>query len=104
MSIGVKINITTDFKAIKRNIRAVKKEIAGLPREAADYFRQVTPIDTGYARRHTFLNNQTIVGDYPYATYLEQGWSDQAPEGMVKPTQEYIDKRVEQINRKALGK
>lgn len=53
-------------------------------------FKDVTPRDKGNAVRNTKLEGNEIVADYPYATRLENGYSSQAPEGMSKPTIEFI--------------
>jgi len=72
-----------------------------LAREAYDYFRNITPIaevNGGNARRNTNLRGNEIQARYPYAQRLDEGWSKQAPQGMTKPTekfiQEYIKKQV----------
>lgn len=65
--------------------------------EAYQYFRSVTPIQSGNARRNTHLRGDEIRADYAYATRLDTGWSRQAPNGMSEPTtkfiQEYIKKQ-----------
>jgi hypothetical protein len=69
-----------------------------LAREAFDYFRGITPIRKGNARRSTHLQGDEIQADYAYAQRLDDGYSPQAPRGMTKPTekfiQEYIRKQV----------
>jgi len=57
---------------------------------AHKYFVENTPIDEGNARRNTKKENNEIIADYPYAQRLEEGYSDQAPEGMSKPTIEQV--------------
>ena len=61
-----------------------------LARVAYEKFKDVTPVDKGNARRNTKLAGNEIVADYAYATRLENGYSDQAPEGMSKPTIDFI--------------
>lgn len=53
-----------------------------------------TPVDTGRARKSTLLKDNEIQARYPYAQRLDQGWSKQAPEGMTKPTENYIEQYV----------
>lgn len=60
-------------------------------------FQKNTPIRTGYARAHTFEEPSSIVADYPYATFLEQGRSKQAPRGMIEPTTEFVKRLIPQI-------
>lgn len=63
-------------------------------------FRVKTPIRTGNAKRKTKLKGNTIHAAYPYASYLDEGRSKQAPDGMSKPTTELITKEIEKIFRK----
>ncbi len=86
-------NITSDL--IK-----FKKELEQLPAEALAVFKKSTPIDTGHARRNTRLRGDTIEADYPYARALENGHSRQAPNGMTRPTEDFIERRVDTILRK----
>jgi hypothetical protein len=72
-----------------------------LAREAYDYFKGITPIariNGGNAKRSTRLSGNEIQADYPYAQRLDDGYSSQAPQGMTRPTekfiQEYIKKQV----------
>jgi hypothetical protein len=68
-------------------------------------FLKVTPIKTGNAKRSTSLQGTQIRANYPYADVLDQGrgfrdgqmrGSEQAPEGMTKPTIEAIRNYVYQ--------
>jgi len=61
-----------------------------LAKEAYDFFRQTTPVDTGNARRNTKRSGDTILAQYPYAVRLDNGYSKQAPDGMSRPTEKYI--------------
>jgi hypothetical protein len=61
-----------------------------LARAAYKYFRDNTPIKSGYARRNTHLVGDTIEADYRYAQRLDTGWSNQAPNGMTRPTEQFI--------------
>jgi hypothetical protein len=103
---SVKVNdkITTDL------IRK-QQQINKLPEQAFMYWKSITPIDKGNAKRNTTFNraNEEIVSNYPYAEVLDQGrgfrdgkmrGSKQAPKGMSKPTEEYIAKQLQKIMRK----
>lgn len=57
---------------------------------AYKFFRDTTPVKTGNARRNTHLVNDTVVADYRYAQRLDNGYSAQAPDGMTKPTDQYM--------------
>jgi hypothetical protein len=101
------IQFTVD---IKNNtgpwIRNIQRQLATLPREAYQEFVKVTPVDTGNAKRKTTRSGDTINANYQYAGVLDKGrhmtgkgmrGSKQAPKGMIKPTQEFIARRVKQI-------
>lgn len=93
LNFNVKDNITA---SIGRMTRA----LSGLPKEAYHEFVSQTPIDTGNARRHTQLRGHEIQANYAYAKRLDEGHSKQAPRGMVKPTEQFIQRRARQIMRK----
>jgi hypothetical protein len=59
-----------------------------------------TPIDTGNARNNTKLSKDSILAQYPYAQRLNQGYSKQAPDGMSKPTDDYIKKYIANYSKK----
>ena len=70
-----------------------------ISQEAYRKFVEVTPIKTGNAKRNTKLNGNEINADYQYANVLDKGrhmtnkgmrGSDQAPDGMTKPTIEHV--------------
>lgn len=71
-----------------------------LAQEAYKVFKANTAIDTGNARRNTTLQGDEIHASYPYAKRLDQGWSNQFPEGMSKPTKKHISDYI----KKELGK
>ena len=79
--------------------KRIKSKLATLPKEVHREFVKVTPIDTGNARNKTKLLGQTIHARYPYARRLDNGWSKQAPNGMIKPTRTWMRRRIQQILR-----
>jgi hypothetical protein len=84
---------------INLRLQQIKKEITAtaMAKEAHQYFRKITPIapvQGGNARRNTFLVNDTVQANYPYAQRLDQGYSRQAPDGMSKPTIQYMQDLV----------
>lgn len=94
MSLNFKITI--DDK-ITPSSKAKQKQLSSVPKDAYTFFRAHTPVRTGNARAHTFLRKDTIIGAYPYAQRLDDGYSRQAPDGMSKPTEAYIKSRLDQI-------
>lgn len=67
-----------------------------LTRVAYDYFKKITPVKSGNARAHTTMSGNEIRAEYPYAKRLDNGWSKQAPNGMVQPTVDYLNKYIKQ--------
>ena len=87
----VKDNITPDL------IQA-QKEMQLVAPDAFKLFKSHTPIRSGNARSKTRLeDNTTIVANYPYAVRLDQGYSNQAPDGMTKPTEAFLKRRLDKI-------
>lgn len=78
----------------------IQNQLARLPQEAYKVFKDNTPIKTGNARRKTRLSGDTIRADYPYAEKLNEGYSKQAPQGMVTPTEKFLRNRIREILRK----
>jgi hypothetical protein len=74
------------LQGVKRNVMT----------KAFAYFKSITPIDTGNARRKTRLDSRfRIIANYAYAFVLDKGrhmasrgmrGSKQAPKGMSNPT------------------
>lgn len=63
--------------------------------EAHKFFKDATPIDQGNAKRNTRKQgNDTVHADYAYATRLNKGWSNQARDGMAKPTMDHLQKYI----------
>ena len=93
MSVTIKNSIT-------KSLKNIQKKLAQVPKEAHKEFVENTPIRSGNARRKTRLQGKTINANYPYAKRLDEGLSKQSPEGMSKPTEDYIKQRVAAILRK----
>ena len=93
------MSVTIKYNKITPNLQKIQSKLAKVPKEAFDQFVADTPIRSGNARRRTKLVNGKIVAGYNYAQKLDEGFSKQAPEGMTKPTQEFIKKRVAAILR-----
>jgi hypothetical protein len=88
-----KNTMTASLARIQRDLVAVLKEIY-------NYWRSITPIRSGNARRRTVLKGDTINADYPYAVPLNDGLSKQAPRGMSKPTEQYLKRILDKKIRK----
>lgn len=82
-------------------MKKIQQQLDALPAQTHKEFVQNTPVDTGNARKKTKLvANKTIVANYPYARRLDNGWSRQSPRGMIKPTREWLIRKLKQILRK----
>lgn len=82
---------------VTQQLKNLKKDLKNLPKEALVEMKELTPIRTGNARRSTKRQGDTLIADYPYAGKLDEGYSPQAPDGITKPLDEWVGKRVEQI-------
>lgn len=85
---------------ITANTQRQRRLLAQLPQRAFEHWVKQTPIRTGNAKRKTRLANDTIEANYPYAQRLDNGYSKQAPDGMSRPTQRFIDRAIRFILRK----
>jgi hypothetical protein len=72
-------------------------QLTKLPGKAYKVFKDVTPKQSGNAKRNTTLSGNTIKANYSYATPLDQGKSKQAPLGMTKPTINFVKKQSDKI-------
>lgn len=91
----VKFQLVRD--SITPDLAQATKELERVPQGAYKIFRSHTPIRSGNARRRTQLEGTTIAANYGYATKLDQGASNQAPDGMTKPTKAYLKKTLDKI-------
>ena len=88
-------------KVLRSNIgpktRKIERGLRQMPGRAHRFFVQKTPIDSGNARSKTKLRGNTINAKYPYAKRLNDGYSRQAPSGMVQPTMQFISDAIRKI-------
>lgn len=91
------ITITPLTNNISKKIAKFQIGVKGLKKEALDEFVSLTPVRTGNARRHTILKGNAIEANYSYANRLDDGYSRQAPNGMVKPFSKWLSNRLRQI-------
>ena len=84
---------------IGRKLDNVITELRKLPEQAHKVFFDNTPRRTGNARSKTRLRGDTIMADYPYAVRLDNGWSKQKPQGMSRPTKQFIRNRLSRIGK-----
>jgi len=96
-------SITTNTKKVKRLLDDLEDLPREVVKEAYKFYKDITPINKGNARRKTYLRGTKIESRYPYAGELDDGKSPQAPEGMTKPTikemKKIFDKKIDRLNR-----
>ena len=92
--------ITVVKNTMTPSLNRIQKDLAKLPELAFKEFVKNTPVRSGNARRKTKLSGKEIVADYPYAKRLDEGYSSQSPQGMSKPTEDFIKKETDKIMRK----
>jgi hypothetical protein len=82
---------------ITNKVKRIQRELKQLPAEVHKEFVNTTPIRSGNARRNTKLQGNEIKANYPYAKKLDEGYSPQAPNGMTKPVEQFMKRRINQI-------
>ena len=99
ISVNVKVNRNLLTPALKK----IRQRLDQLPQEVADKMVELTPKDTGYAKRKTQLvSKKRIEANYPYDQVLDRGrhmtnkgmrGSKQAPKGIVGPSLDSIKRK-----------
>ena len=92
------IRLETD--RITPSLQRIDQQLRKLAADAFDVFYKNTPRRSGNARSKTRLAGSEIIANYPYAERLDDGYSRQSPDGMTKPTEEFIERRTRQIFRR----
>ena len=91
------ITLKVGVDKISTNIKKKIAQLDAVPAQAYNFFKAHTPIRTGNARSRTVLKKDTIVAAYPYAQRLDDGYSRQAPDGMSRPTEAFVQKTTDKI-------
>jgi hypothetical protein len=92
------IEIKVDVKDLMTGeLKKIKQELLKVPSQGLNEYQKLTPIQSGNARRNTYLANNTIRVDYPYAQRLDEGYSKQAPKGMTLPWEAWFRNRIKKI-------
>lgn len=103
-----------DLNKLNAKLKKANSITATVMQPTYDYFKTITPVRTGQARASTQLNSakNQIQANYPYAFVLDRGrylqngryyGSNQASQGMSKPTLEYLKKQIKAFLR-SIGK
>jgi len=111
----IKLDVKVNNVKVEELLKRQRRQLQMLPTNALIEFKTLTPIGKpetwkspppknyvpGNARRSTKLvNNDTIEANYPYAVRLDEGWSRQAPKGMIEPFKQWLAKQIQKISRK----
>lgn len=67
--------------------------IETIMKDVKDVAKQNTPVDTGRAQRGWRSKGNDVLNNVEYITYLEDGHSKQAPNGIASPTIKEINRR-----------
>ena len=91
------VRLKVQRQEIKPHVKNIQRELDKVPAKSLEFFKYgaPTPVKTGNARNNTRLVGEEIRADYPYATKLNEGSSQQAPAGMSEPTIEHIRRLVD---------
>jgi hypothetical protein len=93
----MKVTVTKSADNISRDIERRQAQLAKLPEQAFQVFRESTPRATGNARKNTRLRGAVIEANYPYAQRLDDGYSPKSPQGMTQPTEQFLQKTADKI-------
>lgn len=82
------------IRLVVNNTRLDEYTFQSVCEELLDTLMDLTPVDTGFCRDSWSMDfspaSCTFVNDAEYASYLDEGWSQQAPNGMTKPALEKL--------------
>ena len=67
--------------------------------DVLSFLEEITPVDTGLCRDSWEMQisdtDAVFTNDTEYASYLDEGWSKQAPQGMIQPLLRILPKMVQ---------
>lgn len=86
---------------VVRNRNNLPKDIwEGICDDLLAFIQDITPVDTGYCQEHWEMNVTSTEATYynsaEYSSFLDDGWSNQAPTGMTGPAREEFNNLVAQ--------
>lgn len=86
--------------SVTPSLQRIQRDLNQLPRRAYSVWQQNTPKLTGRARASTKLvANSVIDANYAYADRLDKGYSRKSPQGMSKPTEQFLNREIAKIMR-----
>ena len=82
------------IELVVENTRFEEGEWADICDQVFEFLQEVTPVDTGVCRDSWEMNwspsDCQFYNPTEYASYLDEGWSKQAPNGMLRPAVQYL--------------
>lgn len=82
-----------------QNTRLEPEQFRDVCDEMLDLLMDLTPVDTGFCRDSWYMDFSdeecTFRNEAEYASYLDEGWSTQAPNGMTGPALERLPEIVQ---------
>lgn len=76
------------------NTRFDEQEWQSICDQVFTFLQDVTPVDTGVCRDAWEMNWSPVDCQFynptEYASYLDEGWSSQAPDGMIRPAIQFL--------------
>ena len=86
--------------SVTPSLQRIEKALNQLPKRAFDVWQQNTPKLTGNARNQTRLTSNSVIdANYAYADRLDKGYSKKSPQGMSKPTEQFLNREIAKIMR-----
>ena len=81
-----------------KNTRIESDDWEEICAELLEFLQDITPVDTGLCSEswesQVDDKSAVIFNPTPYASYLDLGWSKQAPDGMTRPAIAWLRERV----------
>lgn len=71
-----------------------EEEFTDVCEQLFDFIVELSPVDTGYFASQWDMDISyprcTYINATPYASFLDEGWSQQAPDGITGPALDYL--------------
>lgn len=78
--------------------RLSEEDFLDVCEQTFDYIQEISPVDTGYFESQWEMDFNfpecDFINNTDYASYLDDGWSKQAPNGITQPAIRFIQSLV----------
>jgi len=79
--------------------RLSEEDFTDVCEQVFEFCQETSPVDTGFFQSEWVMNLEyprcRIFNDTEYASYLDEGWSKQAPNGIIGPATVFLRKLVQ---------